>query len=68
MKSPVTGEQMTLEKDNRSIDYRKQTFSIVFHYYKCHTSGQQFTTTALDELNTDQVYDQYRALQLTQAI
>lgn len=60
MKSPITGKEMKLIKERRSMDFRKETFEIVFHYYKCEDSGEQFTTTALDELNMNQVYNQYR--------
>ena len=60
MKSPVTGKKMTLTRERRSMNFRKETFEIVFHYYKCEDSGEQFTTTALDEVNSNQVYNQYR--------
>ena len=60
MKSPVTGKEMKLTKERRSMDFRKEAFEIVFHYYKCEDSGEQFTTTALDEVNMNQVYNQYR--------
>ncbi len=60
MKSPITGATMKLTKERRSMDFRKETFEIVFHYYKCEDSGEQFTTTALDEVNMNQVYNQYR--------
>ncbi|MCC5930767.1 MAG: DUF4065 domain-containing protein [Cyclobacteriaceae bacterium] len=60
MKSPITGKEMTLTKERRSMDFRKETFEIVFHYYKCEDSGEQFTTTSLDEVNMNQVYNQYR--------
>jgi putative zinc finger/helix-turn-helix YgiT family protein len=60
MKSPITGKEMKLTKERRSMDFRKETFEIVFHYYKCEDSGEQFTTTELDEVNMNQVYNQYR--------
>jgi len=60
MKSPITGKEMPLTKEKRSMDFRKETFQIVFHYYKCEDSGEQFTTTLLDEMNMNQVYNQYR--------
>lgn len=60
MKSPITGKEMKLTKERRSMDFRKETFEIVFHYYKCGDSGEQFTTTSLDEVNMNQVYNQYR--------
>jgi len=60
MKSPITGKEMKLTKERRSMDFRKETFVIVFHYYTCEDSGEQFTTTSLDEVNMNQVYNQYR--------
>lgn len=60
MKSPITGKEMILSRERRSMDFRKETFEIVFHYYKCQDSGEQFTTTSLDELNINQLYNQYR--------
>lgn len=60
MKSPITGKEMILTKEKRSMDFRKETFEIVSHFYKCEESGEQFTTTSLDELNMNQVYNQYR--------
>ncbi len=60
MKSPITGKDMKLTKERRSIAFRKETFEIVFHYYKCEDSGEQFTTSSLDEVNMNQVYNQYR--------
>lgn len=60
MKSPITGKEMKLTKERRSMDFRKETFEIVFHFYKCEDSEEQFTTTSLDEVNMNQVYNQYR--------
>jgi hypothetical protein len=60
MKSPITGKPMKLQRENRKMTFRKETFSVVFHYYRCADSGQQLTTTELDELNLDQLYNQYR--------
>lgn len=51
MKSPMTGKQMKLYNEKRLISFKDKTFEINFHYYKCEDSGEQFTTTALDELN-----------------
>lgn len=60
MKSPISGLEMKLTKEKRSMIFRKETFDIVFHYYQCEDSGEQFTSAALDELNMNQVYNQYR--------
>ncbi len=60
MKSPITGKEMKLTKERRSMNFRKETFEIVFHYYLCEDSGEQFTTTSIDEVNMNQVFNQYR--------
>ena len=60
MKSPFTSKEMKLIKEKRSMEFRKEKFEIVFHYYKCEDSGEQFTTTSLDDVNLNQVYNQYR--------
>lgn len=60
MKSPITGKEMKLTKERRSMDFRKETFEILFHFYRCEDSAEQFTTTTLDEVNMNQVYNQYR--------
>jgi hypothetical protein len=39
---------MTLNRELREMTFRKETFPVVFHYYRCAESGQQFTTTELD--------------------
>jgi len=62
MKSPITGKEMILAKEKRSMDFRKEKFEIVFHYLKCEDSGEQFTNEDLDDLNINQVYNQYRDL------
>lgn len=60
MKSPITNKEMKLTTERRSIDFRKESFEIVFHFYKCEDSGEQFTTLLLDDLNINQVHNQYR--------
>ena len=60
MKSPITGREMKLIKEHRSMNFRKETFDVVFHYYKCEDSEEQFTSMELDEVNMNQVYNQYR--------
>ena len=61
MRSPITGKEMVLVTENRTMTFRKEAFEIVFHSYKCVDSGESFTTTELDNINLDQLYDQYRA-------
>jgi len=61
MKSPFTGGEAMLQKEMRTMDFRKETFQIQFQYYLCKDTGEQFTDDELDEVNTNQVYNQYRA-------
>ncbi len=60
MKSPITGKEMPLKTEMKTMSFRKEGFEIVYQYYYCDASGNQFTTTELDELNTLQVYHLYR--------
>lgn len=60
MNSPITGNPMTLQKEERALTFRKETFPVVYHYYLCKDSGEQFTSTELDELNIQQLHNQYR--------
>lgn len=61
MKSPVTGKEMTLRKEKRTMQFRKEAFEVLYHFYECEDSGEQFTTTEMDEINLNQLYHQYRA-------
>jgi putative zinc finger/helix-turn-helix YgiT family protein len=60
MKSPFTGGEVKLMREKRSFEFRKVSFEIIYHYFKCVDTGEMFTDTELDELNTNQVYNQYR--------
>jgi len=61
MKSPFTGGEVMLLKEKRAMNFRKVEFQILFQFYLCKDSGEQFTDEGLDEVNTNQVYNQYRA-------
>lgn len=60
MKSPITGAEMTLKREQRTMVFRKKEYLVHYHFYFCSDSQEQFTTTELDELNLIQVYNQYR--------
>ena len=60
MKSPITGKEMTLKKELRTLQFRKEKFPVQYHFYLCNDSKEQFTTTELGEVNMTQVYNQYR--------
>jgi len=61
MKSPFTGGEVKLMQESRELIFRKEKFTYVAHYYVCVDTGELFTTTELDTLNINQVYNQYRA-------
>lgn len=52
---------MPLKIETRALTFRKEAFEVQYHYYRCEDSGEQFTSTALDEINTQQLYNQYRS-------
>ena len=60
MKSPFTGGEVRLMQESLDLTFRKEKFAYVAHYYVCADTQEQFTTTELDELNINQVYNQYR--------
>jgi hypothetical protein len=60
MKSPITGKEMTLQTNKNSVVFRKEEFEYFHLSYYCEDSQESFTTTEIDELNLNQVYNQYR--------
>ncbi len=60
MKSPFTGGETRLMQESRELTFRKEKFAYAAHYYVCADTQEEFTTTELDELNINQVYNQYR--------
>lgn len=60
MKSPITGKIMRRENERRKVNYRKDSFDIVYQYYVSEDSGEKFTDEEIDNLNLKQVYNQYR--------
>ncbi len=60
MKSPFTGKEMTPTKEWRQMEYRKEQFDVMFHYYRCEDTGEQFEDEHFSELNFNQVVNQYR--------
>ena len=60
MTSPFTGGEAILIKEPREIEFRGSKFHIVHHSYQCVDTSEKFTDTKLDELNLNQVYNQYR--------
>lgn len=52
---------MTLTYEWRTIPFRKEEFEIPYRFYRCEDTGEQFTTTELDEWNMRELHNQYRA-------
>ena len=51
---------MKVAKELRDMTFRKETFQVVFHYYICEESGEQFEDEHFSALNYNQVVNQYR--------
>src|SRR5260221_12530610 len=61
MKSPITGKPMELVKEKRVLEFRKESFEVIYHFYRCLDTGEEFEDDQLGDLNLDQVYNAYRA-------
>ena len=61
MKSPTTGKPMELVKEKKVLEFRKESFEIMYHVYRCTDTGEEFEDEKLGDLNLDQVYNAYRA-------
>ena len=62
MNSPITGKPMKLIREADTLTFRKESFSIVYHYYLCEDSGERFTDDRQDTLNTVQATNQLEPL------
>ena len=60
MKSPFTGKEMSIQKEWRTMNFRKDEFKVLFHSYKCIETGEQFEDDAFAQLNFNQLVNQYR--------
>ena len=60
MKSPFTGKEMSIQKEWRTLNFRKDEFTVLFHSYKCHETGEQFEDDIFAQLNYNQLINQYR--------
>ncbi|MBU6122610.1 type II toxin-antitoxin system antitoxin SocA domain-containing protein [Hymenobacter siberiensis] len=49
-----------LRQEPDTQTFRKEEFSYMYHCYECEVTHERFTTTELDNLNTSQIYNQYR--------
>jgi putative zinc finger/helix-turn-helix YgiT family protein len=61
IKSPFTGGEAILMQEWATREFRKESYDIWEHFYVCQDTGESFSTTELDELNQQQVYNLYRS-------
>lgn len=60
MNSPFTGGEVQINKETRTLTYRKELFDVLYQFYVCKDTGEQFTDEDMDTANINQVYNQYR--------
>lgn len=66
MKSPLTGREMKLMSEPSTMDYKGKIYNVIHHHYLCETTGEQFTTSELDEMNLLELNKQVKLDFLTQ--
>lgn len=57
---PICDGKAELHIEQKRRTFRKEEFQVFEYYYKCTSCNEEFTTTHTDELNVNQVYNQYR--------
>lgn len=60
MKSPFADCEARLILEPSKIVFRGEEYSYIYRAYECEKTGERFTTTKIDEVNTQQVYNKYR--------
>jgi len=59
MKSPTTGKEMILRERPQILDYKGRQYTINYRYYFCEATNNEYTTTELDEMNLQELWDEY---------
>ena len=59
MISPLTGKEMVLRCRPITLDYKGRSYTINWYHYFCELSNTELTTTELDEMNLQELWDQY---------
>lgn len=57
---PYCDGSANLHKEAKEIIYRKESFKIVAHFFKCEKCSEEFTTTEVDTISLMQAHNQYR--------
>lgn len=58
--SPFSDSNAVLKRKKGIKIFRKEEFEITEHYYQCQETDEEFTTDEVDQINLNQVYNQYR--------
>ena len=61
IESPFSDGDATLHWEADTQAFRKEEFHYCYHYYQCDETEERFVTPELANLNTAQIYNQYRA-------
>ncbi|WP_373134233.1 type II toxin-antitoxin system antitoxin SocA domain-containing protein [Barnesiella intestinihominis] len=61
MKSPFTGGETILLCETRKAIFRKEEYEYTYLCYQCVDTKETFTTTQIDTVNTEQIYNSYRS-------
>ena len=60
MNSPFTGKAMSIVKEWRTLNFRKDEFKVLVHLFKCEDTNEQFENDEFAQLNYNQLINQYR--------
>jgi putative zinc finger/helix-turn-helix YgiT family protein len=60
MESPITGKEMVLKTEKRSLKFKNEEFEVVCQYYFYEESGEEFETEEMMDNSLNQVYNAYR--------
>jgi len=61
MQSPITGKEMKLLIRESTLAIRKESFSVMYHKWRCEDTGEEFEDSKMMETNLRQAADQYRS-------
>ena len=50
---------MVLKSEPTTLTYKGKAYTINWYHYHCELSNEKFTTTELDEMNLQELWDQY---------
>lgn len=60
IESPFGDGKAILERKPKKMVFRGEEFEVCDHYYRCETTGKEFSTTETGDITMMQLYNQYR--------